>query len=141
MTKRSDYPFSYTLRVRYSEIDAQSVVYNSHFVTYFDITITEYLRHLNYDYSIEAMRKTGKDFHTVKVVVDYAAPGFYDDQIHVHIRAGRVGRSSIQWQLAIFRNDEDEPITTGEVVWVYADMAAHKSEPLPEILREMLLEG
>ena len=138
MTTRSDYPFSYTLRVRYSEIDAQGVVYNSHYVTYFDLAITEYLRHLNVDYGIETMQQTGKDFHTVKVVVDYKAPGYYDDLIHIHIRAGRVGRSSIGWVLAIFRNNEDEPITTGEVIWVYADMKAHKSEPLPDTLRERL---
>lgn len=138
MTPFRDYPFCHVLRVRYSEIDAQSVIYNSHYVTYFDVGITEYLRHLGYDYGIESMQRTGKDFHTVKAVIEYIAPGFYDDLLHICVQTGRVGRSSITWELTIFRNDQKEPITTGQVVWVYADMQTHKSVPLPATLRTLL---
>lgn len=79
LPSRSDYPFFFSLRVRYSEIDAQAVVYNSHYVTYFDLAITEYLRHIDFDYTVEKMRQTGKDFHTVRVIVDYKRPAFYLD--------------------------------------------------------------
>ncbi|MBU8789238.1 hypothetical protein KM885_00395 [Oceanobacillus caeni] len=37
-----DYQFSHRLRVRYSEIDGQKVVYNSHYLTYIDVAVTEY---------------------------------------------------------------------------------------------------
>ncbi|MDP9458603.1 MAG: acyl-CoA thioesterase [Actinomycetota bacterium] len=40
------FPFAHTLRVRYSEIDGQKVAYNSHYLTYLDVAITEYFRSL-----------------------------------------------------------------------------------------------
>ena len=41
---RSDFKFSVRKRVRYAEIDAQAVVFNSRYLEYFDIGITEYWR-------------------------------------------------------------------------------------------------
>lgn len=130
--QRAEFTFFHPLRVRYVEVDAQAVVYNSHYVTYYDIAITEFLRASPFDYSLGAVAATGKDFHTVKVTVDYQTPAFYDDELEVGVRAGRIGRSSITWVLAVFRHGEDESLSTGEVIWVYTDMAAHKSTPLPE---------
>lgn len=136
--QKSDYPYHYPLRVRYSEIDAQAIVYNAHYVTYYDLAITEFLRHLGIEYGIAQMEATGKDFHTVKVLVEYNAPAHYDDELEIHIKVGRIGNSSITWQLAIFRKGEADALNHGEVVWVYADMKEHKSCPLPDELRNRL---
>ncbi len=38
------FPFAYTLHVRYAEIDGQKVAYDSHYLTYLDVAITEYFR-------------------------------------------------------------------------------------------------
>ena len=48
---RSDYTFFYPFRIRYSEIDGQSIVYNSHYLTFFDTAIIEYLEAIGYDYT------------------------------------------------------------------------------------------
>lgn len=136
--QKSDFSYFYPLRVRYSEIDAQAVVYNSHYVTYYDLAITEFLRHLDVNYGIAQMEETGKDYHTVKVLVEYHAPALYDDELEIHIKVGRIGNSSITWQMAIFRKDEADVLSSGEVVWVYADMKEHKSSPLPADVRQIL---
>ena len=136
--QKSDFHFFYPLRVRYSEIDAQGIVYNSHYVTYYDVAITEFLRTLSFDYSLAAVARTGKDFHTVKVTVEYQAPARYDDEPVVGVRAGHIGRSSITWEMAIFRQREETSLSTGEVVWVYTDQVTHKSTPLPaELVSEV----
>lgn len=127
-------PFSHELRVRYAEVDAQAVVYNSHYVTYFDIAITEFMRALRFDYSVTAARARGKDFHTVRTVVDYRSPAYYDDLLQIAVGIQRIGRSSIAWALTIVRSATDERIADGEVVWVYTDMEKHRSTPLPEEL-------
>jgi acyl-CoA thioester hydrolase len=136
--QRTNFAFFYPLRVRYSEIDAQGIVYNSHNLTYFDLTITEYMRHIGYNVSPLNMQAQGKDFHVVKATVEYHAPMKYDDELEIYIRAGRVGRSSITWELAIFRKNEDELLSSGEVIWVYTDQQTHKSTPLPAELIERL---
>ena len=136
--QRSDFAFFHPLRVRYSEIDAQGIVYNAHYLTYFDLTITEYMRHMGCNVSPLAMQTQGKDFHVVKATVEYKAPMRYDDELEIHIRAGRVGRSSITWELAIFRKGEEDVLSSGEVIWVYTDQQTHKSTPLPAELVERL---
>ena len=138
MATISTYPFFHLLRVRYAEVDAQAVVYNAHYVTYFDIAITEFLRSLAFDYSVAAAQANGNDFHTVRVVVDYRQPAHYDDELRIGVRVQRIGRSSLTWALAIFRQEEDAVLAEGEVVWVYTDQQAHRATPLPPTLIALL---
>ncbi len=131
MIKKSDFPFFFPFRVRYSEVDAQGVVFNAHYLTYFDTAVTEYLRWRSYHIWQQAA-ETGFDFHTVKSVVEYRAPLHFDDEIEVYVRLGGNGRSSLTWQLAICRQNEDQVCASGEVIWVYVDMTAHKASRIPE---------
>ena len=134
MQTRDDFTFFHPFRIRYSEIDAQGVVFNAHYLTFFDTAVTEFMRQLDYDYSLTAVQETGQDFHTVRTIVDYHAPIFFDEQIEVGVKAGRIGNSSLTWALAIFGPDEAAPRATGEIVWVSVNLQAHKSIPLPEKL-------
>ena len=67
---RKLYNFFHTLRVRYAEVDAQGIVFNSHYLTYFDCAITEYYRKIKYNY-IDEVKKNKKDFHVVKTTVEF----------------------------------------------------------------------
>ena len=49
---REQFNFHYSFRIRYSEVDAQGIVFNAHYLTFFDTAMTEYLRHINYDLSL-----------------------------------------------------------------------------------------
>lgn len=135
---RDDYTFSYRLRVRYSEIDGQGIVFNAHYLTYFDTAITEYFRWLPYDYKAETQR-TGHDFHTVKTLVECAKPITFDEEVDVCVRAGRIGRSSIRLDVEIHGADNDDLRASGEVVWVYTNQATHKTTAVPEDLVELLM--
>ncbi len=137
MTDRTTFDHFTPIRVRYSEIDAQGIVFNAHYLTYYDITITEYLRVLGYDYD-GMVRSTGLDFHLVKALVEYRRPIAKDAEIEVGIAVGRIGTSSLTWALAIFGKDDDEVLATGEIVWVCSKVGAHKSHPLPASLLELL---
>lgn len=136
---RSDFRFHHPFRVRYSEIDGQMVVFNAHYLTFFDTAITEYFRALGYDQAADA-KVTGLDFHTVRSLVEYRAPIRFDQEIEVCVRVGRIGRSSLRFDLAIFGQGREDLLTTGEIVWVYTDQASHRAVPVEESLRR-LLEG
>ena len=135
----SDYQFSFLFRVRYSEIDGQSIVFNAHYLTYFDTALTEYMRHLGYDYNAQ-VREENTDFHTVKTLVEYKSPINLDEEIDVHVRAARLGRSSLSFQVEIHGHGKDDLRATGEIVWVNADQATHSSAPLPQILVDKLTD-
>ncbi|MBP2434449.1 acyl-CoA thioesterase [Bradyrhizobium elkanii] len=134
---RQEFWFHFPFRVRYSEVDAQAVVFNAHYLTYFDTAITEYFRALGYDYLGEVAR-TGIDFHTVKSVVEYKAPIRFDEDIEVCVRVARIGRSSINLALAIFAKGSDDLRATGEIIWVATDQKTHQSVAVTEDLRALI---
>lgn len=128
--KLEQFPIQHPMRVRYSEIDAQGVVFNAHYLTYFDTTINEGFRDTGIDWLAQA-RSTGCDVQLVKSLVEYRAPLKFDEEFIVGAGIARRGRSSITWQLGVFGKAGDLR-ATGEIVWVYADLAAHESRPLPQ---------
>ncbi|MBR0754165.1 acyl-CoA thioesterase [Bradyrhizobium jicamae] len=134
---REEFWFHFPFRVRYSEVDAQAVVFNAHYLTYFDTAITEYFRALGYDYLGE-VKRTGVDFHTVKSVVEYKAPIRFDEDIDVCVRVARIGRSSITLLLAIFAKGSADLRATGEIIWVAADQRTHQSVAVEESLRTLI---
>lgn len=127
---RSDFKFFHTLRVRYAEVDAQGVVFNAHYLTYFDVGHTEYMRASGYDYSGE-VAQTGCDLHLVKSIVEYRQPVLFDQEIDVCVRTARIGRTSFTVGYEIHAAGEDNLFTSGEAVMVCADLATHKPVPVP----------
>jgi len=130
---KSDYKFFFPFRVRYSETDAQGIVFNAHFLTYFDTAIYEYFRNLPYDL-LDHANNTGTDFHVVRVVIDFLAPTRFDDEIEAYVRARNVGRSSITFLVEIFSKGSKKTLVRGEVVWVNTDQKAQKSAPVSQEL-------
>ena len=130
------YPVRHRLRVRYAEIDAQGVVFNAHYLSYFDTAINEAFRShdINWLAQVEA---SGCDVQLVKSLVEYKAPLHFDEEFDVCARIGRIGNSSISWTLAIFGSKHDLR-ATGEIVWVYADLQAKQARPLPTWLRDIV---
>jgi acyl-CoA thioester hydrolase len=135
---RQEFWFHHPFRVRYSEVDAQAVVFNAHYLTYFDTAITEYFRALGYDYLGEAAL-SGNDFHLVRSVVEYKAPIRFDEEIDVCVRVARIGRSSITLALAILAKGSDDDLrATGEIVWVSTSQTTHKPVAVTEELRALI---
>ena len=123
------------LRVRWAEADLQGIVFNGHYLTYFDIAVTEYWRAIGRPFPA-ALEGTGVDLFAVKSTVEYLAPARYDDMIEVGCRAARLGRSSITFEMAIWRDGQQ--ITRGELVYVCADPVLRRATPIPEDLRRAI---
>lgn len=137
MMKRDQFRFFHDLRVRYAEADSQGIVFNAHYLTYFDTAITEYMRHINYDYHTLVSRK-GFDFHLVKSSVEYLKPIRFDEIIEIGVNAHKIGTSSLTWMLAIFKKGESECAAIGEIVWVCIRVGANKSHRLPDDFVKLL---
>jgi acyl-CoA thioester hydrolase len=134
---RADFSFSHPLRVRYAEVDAQGIVFNAHYLTYFDVAITEYMRRLNFAFATGDERKD-EDIHTVKTLVEYREAIHYDAEIDICVRAAGIGRSSITFLLEIHPRNKDRCLTNGEVVWVNTHQKTRKSAPVPAALKAAL---
>ncbi|HEY4204540.1 MAG TPA: thioesterase family protein [Xanthobacteraceae bacterium] len=134
---RDQFHFFHPFRVRYSEIDGQGVLFNAHYLTYYDTAITEYFRAIGYDQYAEA-QATGMDFHVVKAVVEYKAPIRFDQELDVGVRVARIGNSSLVFELGIFPKSNDELLATGEIVWVNTDQRTHRPAPISDERRRQI---
>jgi acyl-CoA thioester hydrolase len=134
---REKFRFFFPFRVRYSEVDGQGVVFNAHYLTYYDTAITEFFRHLGYDYAAE-VKSSGVDFHVVRSLVEYKAPILFDQEIDVGARVALIGNSSLVFELAIFLKGGDDALVTGEIVWVYTDQKSYRPLPIPKSIRDLI---
>lgn len=134
--QRSDFRFFHRLRVRWAEVDMQKIVFNAHYLMYFDTAIADYWRALALPYQ-EAMDSLQGDLYVVKATVEFHASARVDDQIEVAMKCSRIGSSSMTFTGAIFRGEQH--LISGEIVYVFADPATQTSRPVPQALREILL--
>ncbi|HUR88217.1 MAG TPA: YbgC/FadM family acyl-CoA thioesterase [Ramlibacter sp.] len=132
---RSDFRFFHRLRVRWAEVDMQKIVFNAHYLMYFDTAVADYWRSLAMPYE-SAMHLLGGDLYAKKASVEYHASARYDDRLEVGIKCARIGNSSMVIPCAIWR--DNELLITGELLYVFADPATQKSKPVPQPLRDLL---
>ena len=133
--KRSEFRFFDHLRVRWAEIDAQKIVFNAHYLMYFDTAVAGYWRALALPYA-ESMESLAGDLYVRKATVEYHGSARYDDRLDVGMRCARIGNSSIQFLGGVFR--ADELLVEGELIYVFADPHTQTSRPVPPALRELL---
>ena len=132
---REEFRFTHRLRVRWAEVDRQGIVFNGHYLTYFDVGITEYYRALGYPYP-DGLAQHGTDLYVRKAEVEYHASAEYDDEVDVCVRVERLGRSSFDFRVEIYR--ADQLLVGGKVIYVNADPVARKSAPLPDFMRNAI---
>jgi acyl-CoA thioester hydrolase len=69
---------------------------------------------------------------------DYFASIAYPDLIEVGLRVGKLGNSSVQYELAVFKAGEDEACAAGRFVHVFVDRASNQPVAIPAGLREAM---
>lgn len=135
-TSRQEFRFFHRLRVRWAEVDMQKIVFNAHYLMYFDTAITDYWRALALPYEATFAALQG-DLYVKKATVEFHASARVDDQLDVALKCHRIGTSSIVFTGAIFRGEEH--LISCELIYVFADPATQTSRPVPASLRDILL--
>jgi acyl-CoA thioester hydrolase len=127
------FKFASLTRVGFSDTDAQGIVYYGRYLPYFDAARVEYHRHLGMQYSeFEGelvMRATNIEYH---------APAQFDDLVEVFVRVARIGRTSVTYELAAYRVDDDVLMVTANQTLVLVDLEERKAIPVPEVVRERI---
>jgi YbgC/YbaW family acyl-CoA thioester hydrolase len=120
------------LRVRWVEVDMQKIVFNAHYLMYFDTAVAGYWRSLALPYQ-DTMHPLGGDMFVRKATVEYEGSARYDDDCRVGIRCARIGNSSMSFAAALFRGEQR--LVHGELLYVYANAATQKSQAVPAPIR------
>ena len=131
--RKPPFKFASLTRVGFSDTDAQGIVYYGRYLPYFDSARVEYHRHL------ELLETEPRDYEFVMRAntIEYHAPAQFDDLIEVFIRVSRIGRTSVTYELAAYRDDDVLMVTATQTL-VLVDLDERKACPIPEVVRERI---
>ena len=133
-TAREDFPFRLPIATRWKDNDVYGHVNNVEYYSYFDTAINAWL-----------IREGGLDIHAGAVIgvcaesqCTFHAALAFPEVVECGVRAGRLGRSSVRYELAIFGEGAEVPAATGWFVHVFVDRATRRPVDLPAPLRTAL---
>ena len=131
---REDYHVFYPIGTRWEDNDIYGHVNNVVYYSYFDTAANRYL--------IEEGGLDIENADTVGYVVNsgcqYHAPIAHPENIEAGLRVDRLGNSSVQYGIAIFRQGEDQAAAHGHFVHVFVDRANDRAVPIPPVMRSAL---
>ena len=121
---RTKPPFKFSARTRvgFSDTDAQGIVYYGRYLLYFDSARVEYHRHLDL---LEKSLAEG-EFVMRANSIEYLAPARFDDLLEVFVRPAQIGRTSVVYEYAAHRLDDDLLMVTAQQTVVLVDAAERR---------------
>src|SRR5579862_3370826 len=125
-----EYAFSARTRVGFSDTDAQSVVYYGRYNPFFDLARGEYLRSLGLLH-----HELGGEFVMRANDVEYFAPARFDDELDIHVRVARFGRTSLTFEFAAFNVPDGTLLVTAHQTLVFIDGESRRPIPIPDEYR------
>jgi acyl-CoA thioester hydrolase len=134
MAARPGYAHVLAIPTRWADNDVYGHVNNVEYYAFFDTVINAWL-----------IREGGLDIHRGEVIgvcaesrCEYKAPLEFPDTVEAALRVGKLGRSSVRYEIALFREGAAEPAATGHFVHVFVDRAERRPVEIPERLRDAL---
>lgn len=140
---REDYTCTHRLRVRWSEVDMQKIVFNGNYMNYIDVAIAEYWRAIGLPYPHGYVDRYANDVYLRKATVEYLGSARYDDLLDILVRVARLGRTSMTFVFEIWQAapaPTARPLVTAELVYVNADPETMTAAPLPPAVRELIVK-
>lgn len=127
-------PFVHRLRVRTHECDAQGIVFNANWFTYFDVAITELLRAAFGSYG--AFVDAGGDLVLVEASARFRAPGRFDDGLDIEVPIEHLGNTSMI--VAPRARRDEELLVEGRIAYVYVEPSTMAKREIPAPVRDRL---
>ena len=132
--RRADYRWFNTVTTRWMDNDVFQHVNNVNYFSYFDTAVTYY------EMTEKVVGLMDGPTHCVvaEVACRYHNSLAFPDVVAVGIRVASIGRSSVRYEIGVFRNDEDVAAAEGYFVHVFVARGAHRPVPIPDEARAIL---
>lgn len=134
LKNRDQFKFFLDIQTRWADNDIYGHVNNVTYYSYFDTAANALL-----------IQKTGFDIHqsqSIGLVVDSACSFFqelsFPEIIQVGVAIGKIGNTSLRYELAIFKQGQDQASAQGHFVHVFVDRETRKTVPISESTRNIL---
>ena len=133
-SNRTAYRWFCPITTRWHDNDIYGHVNNVTYYSYFDTVANTYL-----------IEHGGLDIHTGDTVgfvvnsgCNYFAPIAFPDRLDGGLRVNKLGKSSVEYGIAIFKSGEDMAVAEGHFVHVFVDKATNTPVAIPEAIRAAL---
>ena len=126
--------FTHPLRVRFGECDPQGIVFNAHYVAWFDVALTELWREALGSWA--AMVERGVDAVVAELTVRYRAPARADELLELRVAVEGFGTTSLRTRVDVRRGDA--LLAEGRLRHVFVDAATWAPVPAPDWIRDAL---
>ena len=137
MTTTNTLPFSDTVRVRYSDTDAQGHLYFANYLVYADEVAGYYMEHLG----LSAMNPQQAPcfIFTVNLQCEYLGECKAFDTVRVCVGYSRLGNSSADVSFELYNDRSGTLLAQGSFTQVFTDKQSRKSTPIPAAFRQAIL--
>lgn len=132
--KRSEYKYLKPIQTRWMDNDIYAHVNNVVYYSYFDTVVNGYL----VDKGVLDIENGATIGLVVETNCKYFAPVAFPDDLEGALRVAHIGNSSVRYELAIFKQGEEEAVAEGHFVHVYVNKETRRPAPLPDAFREAL---
>jgi acyl-CoA thioester hydrolase len=123
------------MRVRFAECDPQGIVFNSRYLEYFDVGLTELWREALGSYD-EPMEAEGVDLVVAEAGVRFRSSLRFDDLFEVRVFLSRLGTTATTTAFALVSGGEQ--IAEGELRHVFVGRSDGRKTEIPARIREGL---
>lgn len=130
--RRSDYAHFRVLTTRWMDNDSYRHLNNTVYYSFFDTAVCQYLIE-NGALDIQKSPVIGL---VAETKCGYFKEVSFPSVVHAGLRVGRLGTTSITYEVALFRDDDDDACAQGYFVHVYVDRVTSQPVPLPEVLKK-----
>jgi len=131
---RSGYVYFQLMTTRWMDNDSYRHMNNTTYYSFFDSIVNQYL--------IENGVLDVEKSHVIGLVAETACRYFrsvgFPSRINVGLRAGHIGNSSVRYDVALFKDDDDVASAQGHFVHVYVDRDSGRPVPIPENLKSVV---
>ncbi|NJN40722.1 MAG: acyl-CoA thioesterase [Gammaproteobacteria bacterium] len=132
--RRSEFRHFRAITTRWMDNDVYAHVNNVVYYSYFDTVVNQYLM----EQGVLDIRASPVIGLVVETQCNYFSPISFPDVVHAGLRVGRLGGSSVRYEIGLFRNDEQSAAAQGHFVHVYVERDTSRPTPLPPALRAAL---
>lgn len=129
-----DYPHHLAITTRWSDNDVYGHLNNVIYYSFFDTVINDYLITVG-GLDVVASSVVGI---TVESHCEYHSSIAFPDTVVAGLRVAHLGKTSVRYEIAIFRNAELDASASGHFVHVFVERATMRPTPIPGELRSAL---
>jgi acyl-CoA thioester hydrolase len=132
--ERASFAHFVPLTTRWADNDLYGHVNNVVYYAFFDTAVNRFL-----------LERAGLDLAAGSVIAVVAETMCtfqksiaFPDDVEVGLRVAKLGRSSVRWEIGVFRGGEDEASAQGYFVHVFVDRGSRRPVSIPDSMRAAL---